>query len=286
MEVINSGSLQSNNFQLLEDWFGMINRGHFLTPVGSSDSHDVTRYLVGQARTYIKARDDKPGEINIQEVVRNFLAGSVAVSLGLFTQITINNKFGAGQLVPPTNQISVTVRVLGPGWTSVNHVALYANGEKIREAVCANTNQPGIKWTKTWILPKFKHDVFLVAIAEGPYTYQPFWPLVKPFQPASAKWTPAVIGSTGAVWIDSDGDGLRSSAYRYADLVWKKSKGNIDTFIQRLNSFDEATAVQAASILMVKGWSLQEPELKKALSIAMPGVKKGFQKFIDEWKYN
>ncbi|MGZ8559763.1 MAG: CehA/McbA family metallohydrolase, partial [Chitinophagaceae bacterium] len=283
MEVINSGSLQSNDFRLLQDWLGMINRGHFLTPVGSSDSHDVSRYLVGQARTYIKVSDDKPDQINKDEAIRNFRAGKCAVSLGLFTGITINNKYGAGELVPPTNQISVTVQVLGPAWTSVSRISLYANGKKIREVKITNKNKPGIKWKETWILPKFKHDVFLVAIAEGPYDYLPFWPLVKPFQPASTKWTPVVIGSTGAVWIDTDGDGLRTCAFQNAKVIWQKSKGNINTFIRLLNSFDEATAVQAASILMEKGWSLEEPGLKKALSIANPGVKKGFQNFLDEW---
>lgn len=283
MEVLNSGSLQTNDSRLLQDWMGMINRGHFLTPVGSSDSHDVSRYLVGQARTYIRVSNDKPGEINKEQAIKNFRAGKAGVSLGLFTRITINNKYGAGELVLPTTKISVTVQVLGPGWTSASRVSLYANGKKIREAKITGTNKPGVKWEGSWVLPKFKQDVFLVAIAEGPYSYLPFWPLVKPFQPVSTQWTPVVIGSTGAAWIDSDGDGLRSCAFQYANLNWQKSKGNINTFIRLLNSYDQATAVQAASILVEKGWSSEEPRLKKALSIASPDVKKGFQVFFDEW---
>lgn len=283
MELINSGSLQTNIFRLYQDWFGMMNRGYFLTPVGSSDSHDVSRYLVGQARTYIKCRDDKPNHVDKNEAIKNFRSGKVAVSLGLFTQITVNDKFGAGELVPASNKIKVTVKVLGPGWTSVNKVSLYANGKKIREISVPNGNGPGIKWKGTWILPKFKHDVFLVAIAEGPYKYLPFWPLVKPYQPILPKWTPAVMGSTGAAWIDSDGDGLRTSAWQYANETWKKSKGNIETFIQLLNSFDEAVAVQAASILQESGWSLKEALLQKALSTARPDIRLGFRNYLLEW---
>jgi len=128
-----------------------------------------------------------------------------------------------------------------------------------------------------------ENDVFLVAIAEGPYTHLPFWPLVKPFQPQSPEWTPSVIGCSGAVWVDSDGDGLQSSAYNYAFNAWKKSKGNIQTLIKSLGLFDEAVAVQAASILQEQGWSTKETQLQKALQKAQPDTRLGFQNFLQGW---
>jgi hypothetical protein len=279
MEVLNSGSLQTNMFCLFQDWFGMMNRGHFITPVGSSDSHDVSRYLVGQARTYIRSSRNDAGRIDIDETLKNFRAGKVAVSMGLLTQITINNKYGAGELAPPTNEVAVSVQVMGPGWTSVNRISLYANGKKIREALVQPINSPGVKWKETWVFPKFKNDVFLVAIAEGPFKYLPFWPLVKPFQPVSSKWTPSVIGSSGAVWIDSDGNGEPTSAYNYAAHAWKKSKGNIHRFIKLLNSYDEAIAVQAASILFEQGL-LKKAQLQKVLHKAHANTRSGFQNFL------
>jgi hypothetical protein len=284
MEVINSGSLQTNMWQLLHDWFGMMNRGYFLTPVGSSDSHDVSRYLVGQARTYIKSNDGQPGRINLNETIKNFQAGKVSVSMGLLTQIIVNDKYEAGELAPSTNKVTVSVRVSGPGWTSVNRVSLYANGKKIREELIGPISSPGVKWKGSWILPKFKNDVFLVAVAEGPYTHLPFWPLVKPFQPRSPEWKPAVIGISGAVWMDTDGDGQKTSAFKYASDAWKKSNGNIQPFIKRLASFDEAVAVQAASILQQQGWSLKEPQLQKTLEKATTETKTGFQDLLREWE--
>src|SRR5207248_3009779 len=53
MELVNSGAQQTDVMLSVRDWFALMNRGHFLTPVGSSDSHDVSRYIVGQGRTYI-----------------------------------------------------------------------------------------------------------------------------------------------------------------------------------------------------------------------------------------
>jgi hypothetical protein len=284
MEVFNSGSLQTNMLQLLQDWFGMMNRGHFLTPVGSSDSHDVSRYLVGQSRTYIKSSDKEPGEIDINKVIENFQSGKVSVSMGLLTQITVNDKYGPGELAPPANKVTVSVQVSGPGWTSVNRISLYANGKKIREELIKPISSPGVKWKGSWILPKFKNDVFLVAVAEGPYTHLPFWPFVKPFQPRSPEWKPAVVGCSGAVWSDTDGDGQKTSAYKYASDTWKKSNGNIQTFIKGLASFDEAVAVQAASILQQQGWSLKEAQLQKALAKANVDTKTGFRNFLREWE--
>src|SRR5690606_14496439 len=75
MEVINSGAQQTDMMRLYQDWFGMLNRGYPMTPVGASDSHDVSRYLVGQARTYIRSQDKDPGNIDINKAVKNFMLG-------------------------------------------------------------------------------------------------------------------------------------------------------------------------------------------------------------------
>src|SRR3990170_944878 len=77
MEVINSGSQQSDLMNLYLDWFGMLNRGYFLTPIGSSDSHDVSRFTVGQGRTYVQSRVDNPATIDVAEATKNVREGRV-----------------------------------------------------------------------------------------------------------------------------------------------------------------------------------------------------------------
>ena len=61
MEVVNSGAQQTDVMRPFRDWFGLLNHGLALTPVGASDSHDVSRYIVGQGRTYIRCQSDQPG---------------------------------------------------------------------------------------------------------------------------------------------------------------------------------------------------------------------------------
>ncbi|MGA0559577.1 CehA/McbA family metallohydrolase [Larkinella sp. VNQ87] len=283
MEVLNSSSQQKDIGQLYRDWFGVLNRGQWLTPVGSSDSHDVMRYLVGQGRTYIRCRDAAPGRIDLNEAVNQFLAGKVMVSFGLMAEITVNRTYGPGERVPASGSVDVAVRVLGPSWSKADRVSLYANGQKIREANIAQTGNKGVKWTGNWTIPVKSQDMHLVAIAEGPDPALPFWPIPKPYSRLSSEWHPQVIGSSGAMWIDADGDGRKTSAYAYARQLIDQAAGNFPKLIAQLGAYDQAVSIQAASILQEQN-RLAETGLTEALKNAAPVVKAGFQEFAKAWK--
>jgi len=123
LELVNSGAQQTDVLRLYHDWFGLLNRGFFLTPAGASDSHDVSRFIVGQGRTYIRCQDDRPGAIDVPEAAANFVRGRVLVSCGLLADITVNDRYGPGDLVP-AGEARVAVRVLGPGWVTADKVEL------------------------------------------------------------------------------------------------------------------------------------------------------------------
>jgi hypothetical protein len=279
MEVVNSGAHQSDFMRPFHDWFGLLNRGVLLTPVGASDSHDVSRYIVGQGRTYIRCNNDRPDRIDVGAAVKAFLQGQVMVSCGLLTEITVNDKFGPGDLVPPSERVNVAVRVLGPEWVKADKVELFANGYKIREAKIVSADaKPGIKWTGAWALPRFRHDVHLVAIASGPAVTELYWPISKPYQATSPKVDRRNIGATGAVWIDADGDGRRTSAFTYAERLLK-ARGP-EKLPAALGDYDEAVAVQAASLLHGRGIALDMDAARKA----GPHVERGFQAFTEAWR--
>lgn len=281
MEVMNSSSQQKNIKQLFYDWFGMLNRGKQLTPAGSSDSHDVNRYQVGQSRTYIKYPDDQPGKIDIRKATDEFLKGKVMVSFGLLPEIKVNKIYGPGDLVPASHQVKVAVRVLSPGWSKANIVSLYANGKKIREAIIKNGNAKGIKWSGSWTMDVPRQDMFLVVIAEGPKPSTPFWQIPNPYSSTSPEWDPKIIGASGAVWIDGDKDGKKTSAYDYAVKVITSSENNYQRIVSGLAGYDEAVSVQAAAILYQKKDSLSSGKFKKLLKQASPVVQKGFKVFAD-----
>lgn len=290
MEVINSGAVQTDQLQLFRDWMGMLNRGRMLTPVGASDSHDVGRHFVGQGRTYIRARDDDPAAINIDEAVNNFVQGRVMVSYGLLTELTVDGRFGPGEMAPATDEtIDVAVRVLGPRWVTADNVTLFANGQPIRESAIVNdgtksTIADGVQWFGGWKIPCPKHDVHLVAIAQGPGINGLYWKTAKPYQPTSPDFRPQVIGASGAVWLDADGDGRRTPAFDYAQRLTLASGGDLPALLQSLADYDEAVAAQAAHLWQQPGRSLLSEEAQVALKNASPHTARGIRAYLDAWR--
>ena len=284
MEVVNSGAQQTDVMRLVRDWFGLLNRGFALTPVGASDSHDVSRYIVGQGRTYIRCKDDRPGEIDVNEAVESFRKGRVLVSCGLLAEITVNDKYGPGDLAPAAGDVKVSVRVLGPSWVTADKVELYANGQKIREARIADGRKAGVKWEHTWTLPRFRHDVYLVAVATGPGVRELYWPIAKPYQPVSPVVDRRVIGLTGTIWLDADGDGKRTIAYDYANLLFDASWPKVPELVQSLSGYDEAVAAQVAGLIQAKGISVRDEKVRDAAKTAGPHVERAFAAFAEAWR--
>ncbi|MEC8474189.1 MAG: CehA/McbA family metallohydrolase, partial [Planctomycetota bacterium] len=162
MELINSGAVQTDPMELFRDWCGLINHGMKVTPVGSSDSHDVTRYIVGQGRTYIAADDKDVSKLDTSACVQAFLEGKVIVSYGLFAHLTAERipkkadnqlpapqsaptnplsdmkKAGPGEILrlgnPQSSMIRLHADLRLPSWSEVTEVELWINGHPSNDA--------------------------------------------------------------------------------------------------------------------------------------------------------
>ena len=296
METVNSSASQTDVMQLFRDWMTLLNRGLNITPVGCSDSHDVSRHFVGQGRTYIRCDDRDPGNLDVEQAIDSFVQGRVMVSYGLLTQLTVNDRYGSGELARVSGDlVKVNVRVQGPHWTTASRVQLFANGVLIREESVAppadDGTLTGFDRLIEWTIPRPKHDVHLVAIATGPGITGFHWKSAKPYQPTSENWEPTSLGCSGAVWIDIDGDGRRSSARDYAEHVVGTSGGKLDTVLEKLVTFDEATAAQAAFVFhRQSGLEKQNPFLNDDTQVSVrdaePHVRNGIQKYVDAWRRN
>ncbi|NQV25296.1 MAG: CehA/McbA family metallohydrolase [Rhodopirellula sp.] len=296
METANSSANQTDIMQMFRDWMTKLNRGHHITPVGCSDSHDVSRHFVGQGRTYIRCDDRDPGNIDVEQAVNSFVQGRVMVSYGLLANLRVNDRYGSGELARiGGDTVKVNVRVQGPHWTTASKVQLFANGIVIREATMpANEDSATTKkldWETEWIIPSPNHDVHLVAIATGPGITSPHWKTALPYQPTSPDFEPTSLGCSGAVWLDVDGDGRRSSARDYAEFAHRSSGGNIDAMLEKLVRYDEATAAQAAFVFHRQtGLDTQNPflsgNIQAAIRKAAPHVQSGIQKYVDAWRRN
>jgi hypothetical protein len=279
MEILNSGAVMSDALALTRDWMGLLNRGLRLTPVGSSDSHDVARYIVGQGRTYVRSDDGRPDAINLARAIDSVLKGRVLISYGLLAEIDVGGH-GPGELVHPGEELAVRIRVKGPGWTRADHVALYANGTLIREEVIPDGAKAGVKWGATWRMSVPAHDVHLVAVATGPGITAPYWPTAKPYQPTSPEFTPYVLGVSGAVFVDADRGGTFESALDYAR---RETTATADPrqLAPRLARYDAAVAIQAASLLRARDPAGFAATIDAVRARAAPHVAAGLQAYVD-----
>ena len=291
MEVVNSSASQTDIMQLFYDWMTLLNRGHRISPIGSSDSHDVARHFVGQGRTYIRCDDFDPGNIDVDSAVNSLLQGRVRISYGLLTELTVEGKYTSGELARiPGEEISVAARVLAPDWIEASKILLFSNGELIREEPITPQRKPesspGVKWQGSWTLPRPGHDVHLVAIAIGPGIDGPYWGTAKAYQPSSPVWEPHVIGCSGAVWIDADGDGRPTAAFGYARAIVAEEKGEIAAVLSRLSKFDSAIAAQCADILQSSGTMLISADMQKLIRSSPKPGRVGFEKYVAAWRRN
>ena len=186
IEVVVSSALQSDYDLVYRDWFSLLNRGIRVSPLGSCDSHDVNRYILGQGRTYVRANDADPSKVDVEEVCKSLKEGNVYVSMGLLTEITVNEKFLPGDTVKATGELSVIAKIRGPGWVTADRVRLFDSGIAIIDEVikpqARKTDDPSLIAEYHWTIPKPKHDTYLVLHATGPGVKQPFWRIPYPYQ--------------------------------------------------------------------------------------------------------
>jgi len=269
--------LQSDLMLAFRDWFALLNHGYRIFGVGSSDCHDVSRYIVGQGRTYVKCKDDNAGNISVEEACDSFRQGRLLVSMGLLTQMTVDDKFGVGDLATGVGELMrVTVTVLSPSWVSADRVELYANGMKIREQQIEAQVNAVEKTRITWMIPKPAYDAHLVAIASGPPVTGPFWAIPKPYQPTSRVWEPRVLGATNPIWVDGDGDAKFTAPRTYAKEIVARVGTEPAKLIPELAKYDEAVAAQTASLCQAAGSDVRKNGFEEALKKALPHVRRGF----------
>jgi hypothetical protein len=116
--------------RVLLDWLAAIARGQRIVATGGSDSHDLTRTLIGYPRTYVReAQSPTP---DVKRIVASLKAGRAFVSNGPFLEIEIDGR-GPGDSVAITSgdrTLRVRVRADGPSWMDLRTVELWVNGHQ------------------------------------------------------------------------------------------------------------------------------------------------------------
>jgi hypothetical protein len=200
--------------------------------------------------------------------------------MGLLTHLKVANRFGVGDLATGlAPRSSVEIKVLGPRWVDADRVVLYGNGLPIWESEVESAPNAITKADLKMELPKFSHDLHLVAIATGPGVTKPFWEIPRPYQHKGKEYVPRVIGATNPVWLDFDGDGKYTSPRGYAERL-VGNKPNLAETLAKLSGFDSSVAVQVAALLTMQGVDLREKKVEAAWQKASPSARTGFAEFL------
>ena len=288
MEVVNSGAVQTDPLRLVRDWMTQLNAGRSVAPVGASDSHDVSRYILGQARTYIRVADEAIDDVSAVDAATSFAAGRVMVSYGLLADLRVEDRYGPGDVVPAVrDQVHCRLRVLGPSWSDLQTVRLYANGELLREqqvqrVSSADESESGVIWQDDWSITTPRHDVHLVMVVQGPGVRGAFWKTARPYQPKSSRFEPHTLGVSGAIWLDVDGDGRGTAAREVAGRAWGKAGGDLSKLFATLElaGVDAAVAAQAAWWCDEAGVDLQGEETRRSWMSRGAAVRQGWERYL------
>jgi hypothetical protein len=301
VEVINSGAMRSDWMEPFHCWFALLNRGLKVTGVGSSDSHDVSRFIVGQGRTYIRGEDSDPSRLNVAQLSDHLRQGRAIVSLGLFPQLSIADAPDAldapslttGLIHPNSSHpgdlhqgesrfFEITASVDFPTWMNpeVRTLAtLYENGKPKLVFPFEMKKTAGRPLAFKARFPKPKADAWYVLVAETPGMTNAYWSVARPYQPSSPEWKPAMIGATNPIYLDANGDGFYSAPRQIALHLNEKFVSPHD-LIPALDNYDWAISAQVAEILTESGTDLSAAEFRTAITRAAPHVQQAFSDYL------
>ena len=297
VELVNSGATRTDWMEPIRAWFALLNRGYRIVGIGSSDSHDVSRFIVGQGRTYIRVDDSNPGNVDIQKACDALKEGRAVVSLGLFPQLRISDapdaldapqlttgvltsaSSGIGEIHTGSSRFfEVTASVDFPRWMNPEGrttATLFANGRPMLVfpfELAKKARQP-FAFKARFLKPKA--DAWYVLVADMPGVTNAYWSIARPYQPSSPEWNPAMIGVTNPIWLDADGDGRftppRMTAKRIIDSMKDPEKA-----IEGLAEYDWAIAVHAAELLHDSGTDLKSVKFQEGLKVTTPEVQQAF----------
>ena len=301
VEVINSGAMRSDWMEPFRCWFALLNRGYKISGVAASDSHDVSRFIVGQGRTYIRGADTNVAKLNIQTLSENLKQGRAIASLGLFPQLAIAdapdaldapslatgvieaNASGPGDLhIGESPFFGITASIDFPTWINPEGgtvATLYENGSPKISFPFEMKKQAGKPLAFKARFPKPKGDAWYVLVAEAPGVTNAHWSIARPYQPSSPDWNPTMIGATNPIYLDGNGDGLYSSPRRFAQHLVDTHASPHD-LIPVLNGYDRAIVIQTAEIYHVGGIDLLSAEFRPALNRCEPHVQKAIADYF------
>lgn len=258
MELANALTPQPDPLYLFHDWFALLNRGEKITGIGSSDSHTVGD-PVGQGRSYVPSKTDNPAKIDVDDACGHFLRGETSISLGIFADVRVNDRYKMGQtLSVKKGSVNVRLRVASSSWVTPRRAIIFLNGQQVVEKPVPTSTGHA---TDTWMnfsIPAPKHDTYLVCVVLGDGVSHPSWRTTEKF----------TLAATNPIFLDADGDRKYSSPREQAGNILARTGDNFENQWQAVTKADDVIAVQMASLMRHLATGKERDELDQRLRAA------------------
>ena len=165
IELINSDDEASPFDISIKDWFAILNTGKKIFAAGSSDSHEV--YVpTSYGRTWVKSKTDFVHLAKLEDIYTNIRDGHSSAALGLFGEVTINEK-GPGETIKQNgNALILKCRLAHASWANVHTMEVYINGEIFKKINIKGTEGP-FDETFEINLKDINEDSWVTCIAYG-----------------------------------------------------------------------------------------------------------------------
>jgi hypothetical protein len=186
IEVFNDSDFEKNRADSVADWFALMNHGHKVSAVGSSDSHHLRTSPVGYPRTCFQFGHDDPTKLTTK-AVRDALAGADStISGGLFMTVAGPGGERPGETVTtPDGAATFLVTVQAPSWIAADTLETIVNGKTVAmEPLLPIGSGPAKKFANQVTVtldPSAPHSNWVVFHARGETDLAPLHPGRRPF---------------------------------------------------------------------------------------------------------
>jgi len=195
LELLNSSEPPDRWRRVLLDWFALLDAGHALRVVGSSDTHTVVN-PAGVGRTYLRVGEDDPARLQEEAVVTAFRSGASSVSQGLFLAPRFPATDDGVLRVSPGETIHIGARVAGASWARLDKVTLVVSGRTVATRRPEPEAGRPFALDLDFSLTAPDRDAWAVVLAQGPALDQPWW------------WSGHdLVAVSQPLFLDVDGDG-------------------------------------------------------------------------------
>jgi hypothetical protein len=193
------------------------------------------------------------------------------VSYGIFANVTLNDHYTLGQLVPVGGKpVNVSLRIACASWVDPQKAIVYVNGVPVAERTIEPRDGGPLDMVVKFdgLMPP--HDAYVVcAVVGAPVGDAAYW-----------MEHPHTFAATNPIYLDADGDGKYTAP---RDTARKRLAG-VETIQQlraAIKSVDDAVAVQMVSLLRDR-WGTDKRAALDDLAKSMSRDRALFARYLED----